>query len=302
VLLAGALVAVGVILSQMEGGFLEVVTLGRSMDKFQWYDLKMNWVTESLVVVILGGVFSNALVPYTSDQTVVQRYLTTADDRAARRATWLAGLMPIPASLLFFFLGTAMFAFYHQNPALLAPLAKADQILPWFMVQQMPAGLAGLVIAGVFAAAMSSLDSSMHSIATTVVTDWIRPLGRPQTSERELRSAQRITLLAGLIGTGTALLLAMFEIKYLWDLFIGMMGLLGGTMAGVFAVGVWLPRVRTTAVWIGIAVSLSVLVFVYLRTPLNGLLYGFIGITVTVLVSGAVSGLSSLARRTPSRP
>ena len=105
-------------------------------------------------------------------------------------------------------------------------------------------GLAGLVIAGVFAAAMSSLDSSMHSIATSVVTDWLKP-GRPRRDDvAQLRLARGITLVAGLVGTLAAMVLAGLQIRFLWDFFLGLLGLIGGTLAGVMAVAVFLPSAR----------------------------------------------------------
>ena len=160
-----------------------------------------------------------ALVPYTTDQTVIQRYLTTPDEKQAARAVWTNAAMVIPATFLFFTVGTALFVFYRANPGLLHPFEKSDQLVPWFIATRMPAGLAGLVIAGVFAAAMSSLDSSMHAAATAFTTDFVRRLspGREETSL--LRIARGLTIAFGLLGTGTAMLMATADIRFLWDYF-----------------------------------------------------------------------------------
>jgi SSS family solute:Na+ symporter len=181
--------------------------------------------------------------------------------------------------------------FFQEHPDALAPLEKVDQILPWFVISQMPAGLAGLVIAGVFAAAMSSLDSSMHSIATSVVTDWWRPC-RPGPDEVAwLRRARVITLVGGLFGTLTALVLAGLEIQFLWDFFWGLLGLIGGTLAGVMAVGVFCPRVGSCHVWPAIIASLGATVFLKFFSPIHSLLLGFVGVTTVMLVSVALSFL-----------
>ena len=115
------------------------------------------------------------------------RFLTTPDEGAARRALWTNALLTIPASLLFFGIGTALFVFYRAHPAAQNPAAPADQIFPWFIANELPVGVAGLVVAGIFAAAMSSLDSSMHSISTSAVTDLYRRF-RPDASDRRCLS------------------------------------------------------------------------------------------------------------------
>ena len=182
--------------------------------------------------------FTN-LVPYASDQTVVQRYLTTRDERAAARSLWLNLAITVPTGLLFFGLGTALWAFYAGHPAEAALLpAKDDQLVPWFVVTQLPAGVAGIVIAGIFAAAMSSLDSSMNSITTAVVHDFVAPDGG-RGGEDHMGLARGLTIALGVLGTGAAILLASVDIKYLFDAFQRIIGLFGGGVSGVFLLAVF---------------------------------------------------------------
>lgn len=293
VLLGGAVAALFIIVGNLDGGVRELVDVGQAADKFHWVNLEFSLVSESIVVVLLGGFFSTALVPYSSDQAVVQRYLTTKDEAAARRSLWLGAVMVFPATLLFLLLGTGLFVFFGANPESLAPLEKPDQILAWFIASEMPPGLAGLVIAGVFAASMSSLDSSMHSIATTIVMDWWKPGGKPVDDSSWLRRARRVTLVAGLFGTVSALFLAGMEIQFLWDFFLGLIGLVGGTLAGVMAVAVFLPSASARHVWPGIVVAIGVLLFVKFYTPVNSLLLGFFGVMSVVIVAGVLSSLNS---------
>lgn len=297
VLLGGAVLALILLCRGLSEGVVDLVRIGAEADKFRWINPGVDLFTESILVVLLGGLFSNALVPYTSDQTVVQRYLATPDEAAARRSLWLGAIMVLPATLLFLLLGTGLFVYFRQHPDQLTDLASADQILPWFVATQMPAGLAGLVIAGVFAAAMSSLDSSMHSIATSVVTDWLRP-GERQRPEREwLGLARRITCGAGAFGTLTALWLASSDITFLWDYFLGLLGLMGGTLAGVMAAAVFVPAASARHVWPGILASVAVVVGLKLLTPIHSLLFGFAGVTTVLAVTVALAGLSGRHRR-----
>jgi SSS family transporter len=288
VLLGGAIFALTIICQGLEHGVTDLFKIASETGKFHWVNLETSLVGESLLVVVLGGLFSNALVPYTSDQTVVQRYLTTSDEAAARRSLWLGAVMVLPATLLFLLLGTGLFVYFQQHPDRLISLDSVDQILPWFVASQMPAGLAGLVIAGVFAAAMSSLDSSMHSIATSVVTDWLKPRSRAKQENEWLSTARSITFIAGVFGTLTAMVLAGSEITYLWDFFLGLLGLLGGTLAGVMAVAVFLPSASSQHVWAGILVSVGLLVGLKCFTPIHSLLFGFVGIMTVLLVASTL--------------
>lgn len=285
VLLGGAIVALVMICHALDGGVGDLVRIGSDADKFHWLNLNPGLIDDSIVVVLLGGLFSNALVPYSSDQAVVQRYLTTTSEATARRSLWLGAVMVVPATLLFLLLGTGLYAFYQEHPRALVPLSKADQIFPWFIASQMPAGVAGLVIAGVFAAAMSSLDSSMHSIATSVVTDWLKPRKQMRSEAQWLWAARKITLVTGLFGTLTAMLLAGVEIEYLWDFFLGLIGLIGGTLAGVMAVAVFLPGARTSHLWPAIVASLTALVYVKFFTIWNSLLLGFVGVATVIMIT-----------------
>ena len=192
VLIGGAIAALFAMAGGVDGGFSALFSTAWEADKFRmvndfhFHDL--SWAQDGIVVILLGAIFSN-LLPYTSDQAVIQRYLTTADESKARAAIFTNGILSVPAGILFFLVGTALWSFYRLNPQAMIPLEKSDQVFPWFIAAEMPAGMAGLVIAGVFAAAMSSLDSSMHSIATAVTTDFNARFF-PDRSEKSLLSVR----------------------------------------------------------------------------------------------------------------
>jgi SSS family transporter len=295
VLFGGALLALAVIAGSLEGGFGELVSTALAHDKLRVVDLRWDWTGSALGVILLAAVFNN-LVPYTTDQAVVQRYLTTADERRAASAVWAGTLLALPASVLFFGIGTALFAFYRAYPERLNPLGPGDQVFAWFIVREMPAGLSGLLIAGVFAAAMSSLDSSMNSVATTVVTDFYRRF-RPEAEDRRcLRLARGLTVVLGALATAVALWLAGAGVQSLFDQFLQIMGLLGGTLAGLFALGIFTRRASAAGATVGAAASLGVLAWIALATDLSGLLYA----AVAVLSCVTVGWLASLVLPRPA--
>jgi Na+/proline symporter len=227
----------------------------------------------------------------------VQRYLTTPDDASARRAIWTNAWLSVPASMLFFFLGTALFAWYHAHPERLGPIGQQDQILPWFVANEMPAGLAGLVIAGVFAAAMSSLDSSMHSVATVATTDIFKSRATDETSL--LRRARFATLCLGVLGTATAALLATYEIRSLWTAFLQIIGLCLGALGGLFALGVFSKRASSVHAWIGVMASVAAIYAATQTDEVHDLLLSAIGVMTCLLVGGLATLLVPRAGADP---
>ena len=290
VLLGGAVLIVLACASGVDGGFAELYQRASDAGRLRLVDLDAGWsfAKASLPVVILGGIFIN-LVPYASDQSVVQRYLTTRDEASARRAIWLGGILALPASILFFGIGSALFGFYDANPERLVPLSKTDQILPWFLVNEIPAGIAGLVIAGIFAAAMSSLDSSMNSSATALVTDFYRRFNPERSDAQCLRLARVLTVLLGVIGTGAALLMAVFGAQDIFDQWLQIVGLFAGGLCGLFVLGIFSRRASSKSAVVGIVVSVLVLVVVKYLTPMNLLTYAAFGV-LSCVVFGWLAG------------
>ncbi len=289
VLIGGAIAALIVMASGIEGGISTIYTAALEQGKFQMINPTWDWLSDGLPVILLAAVFNN-LVSYSTDQAVIQRYLTTADQKQAGRAIWTNAWLAVPASLLFFFVGTGLFIFYQTMPEKLPPLEQTDQVFAWFIAREMPAGLAGLVIAGVFAAAMSSLDSSIHSVATAITTDFVRRFSENQDEKRLLMIARVLTVVLGVAGTVSASLMAGRDIQYLFTFFLGLVGLFGGTLCGLFMLGIFTRTTTSRHAWIGIVFSLAALLIARYQFSVNGLLYSAIGATVC-FATGYVASL-----------
>lgn len=282
ILLGGALLSFLVIVLSLEGGFGEFFSTAWGQEKFHLIDLDwdfMSFTTTALWVVVLGGIGQN-LVPYVSDQAVVQRYMATSDAGRAAKAIWTNAFVCIPASLLFFGVGTALFVFYKAHPAELDPTFKTDGIFPLFIARHLPPGIAGLVVAGIFAAAQSTISTSMNSLSTTLVTDFIRRF-KPGGSERfYLGLARVLTLAAGCLGTGLAVLFAVSDIHSAWELFMKVLGLFGGAMCGLFMLGMFTRRANAGGALVGAFLGALGLFLVQVLTPLHGLLYAAVSIGI----------------------
>ncbi|MFQ6130522.1 MAG: sodium/solute symporter [Armatimonadota bacterium] len=288
VLMGGAILSVLIIAGGVQDGLAGIVAVGQAEAKFHTFDWTWDITTTAVWVVVVGNLLGN-LVPYTTDQTVVQRYLTTRDEKQAARSIWTNAVLAIPASALFFGLGTALFAFYRARPELLNPALKTDAIFPWFVAQQLPAGVSGLVIAGVFAASMSSLDSSMNSVSAAMVTDFYRRFSLMASEHSCLKLARWLTAILGVVATGAAILIAWYDMGSLWDLFIKVLGLFGGSLAGLFILGIFTRRARGHGALVGAVASAVVLFLVQRHTQIHFFLYAAVGIFTCVAVGYVVS-------------
>ncbi len=288
VLIGGAVLCFVTAISSV-GGFGVAVDIADSAGKLHMLDWR--WSLSDLVawVLIVGFLFTN-LVPYTTDQTVIQRYLTTRDEKQAARSLWLNLVITIPTGLLFYGLGTALFAYYEVHVVARAMLPdQADQLVPWFVVTHLPSGVAGLVIAGVFAAAMSSLDSSMNSISTVVVNDFVRRLRTNGEPGNSMQLARWLTGGLGAVGTVSAMLLAAYEFRFLFDFFQKIIGLFGGSLSGVFVLAVFTRRSNEIGAAVGLLAGAAATLYAAFATDLNFLLYAVTGCVVCLTVGYAVS-------------
>jgi SSS family transporter len=260
VLVGGALAVLVVAILHIDGGFAELLRTAYDDGKLalfrDWNQPDLSLARDGMLVILLGAIFTN-LLPYSSDQALVQRYLTVKDQPSARRAIIASAVLMIPVSMVFYAIGTALYVYFKLHPDELAPIEKSDQIFPWFIGTQMPAGFGGLVIAGLLAAAMSSLDSSMHSTATVISTDFYKR-ARPNIADRRLLSlARQVTVAIGIIGTATAILMASIDSRYFLDLYLNVVGSFLGPLAGVFALGVFASSCQAVHAWMGVIASVA---------------------------------------------
>jgi SSS family transporter len=282
VLLGGALFSFVLIVTQVDGGlggFMATATEHNKLHMVNWDFASTSFATTALWVVVLGGLGQN-LVPYTSDMAVVQRYMSVPDMARAKRAIWTNAVAILPASLLFFGVGTALFVFYAHNPDKLDPAFKTDAIFPLFIARELPVGIAGLVVAGIFAAAQSTISTSMNSTSAALVTDFVRPLSLVHSERGYLRLARVLTAGMGILGMLLALSFAASDIQSLWDQFMKILGLFGGSMCGLFCLGIFTKRATGPGAIVGALAGAAGLFLVQRYTDVHLLLYALVGITI----------------------
>jgi SSS family solute:Na+ symporter len=290
VLFGGAMLCLVLMIVGSEGGLFGAFSAAAAAGKFHTFQFHLDPTSVHLAiwVVVLGGLGQN-FSSYISDQAVIQRYMTTPDERRAATSIWLAAGLAVVSSFLFFSLGAALFSFYQAHPERLDPTFTLDQIFPLFILRETPPGVAGLIVAGIFAAAQSTISTSMNSTATTVVTDFLRPFQACRTEAGYLALARWLTVAFGLAGTALAVVFIDPSILSLFDAFIKVVGLFMGVLGGLFALGMLTRTASGVGSLVGVVAGVCVMFALPFVSRINGYLYTAIGIAVCFAVGWLAS-------------
>ena len=242
VLFLGGLLCLFLLIDNMEGGFAQLSAVASREHKFDLGSMDFDLVTQGFWVIFIFGIVEN-LKNFSVDQNYVQRFLSAPSEHEAKKALWLGGLLYIPVSALFFMIGTALFVYYlNMQPDDLP--TKADQIFPYFIVHELPTGLVGIVIAGVLAAGMSTLDSSLNSSATVVTIDFYKRVFNTKADDAaQLRMIRMATAVIGVLATLASL--AMMNAKTALDVWWQISAIFGGGMLGLFLSALLIPKLTS---------------------------------------------------------
>lgn len=318
VLWLGAGVSLYYLIAHIPGGLGEIFSLGMAHHKFSLYDLDpvtktlepVQWspdLTRATVTLFFLVGLGNWLAEYSSNQNVVQRYVATRSMRETRQAMWICCLTSIPTWALFMFLGTSLYVFFQHFPTPEAMNmltgeggAKADQIFPYFIRMYLPQGLTGLVIAGVLAAAMSSLSSSINSVSAVTLTDIYKRHMKPHADDDHyVRVAKGISIALSVIMLAGATWLMASESKTLLDTSTIVTALTAGGLFGLYALGFFTLRGDDRTVLPAIALTVAFTAWVTLsslkvlpegmRAPIFNYYTGIIGHALTFCVGYLLS-------------
>ena len=284
VLLGGIIISLFIIISKTYGGLESIYSIAYTENKFNIFDLTLSFKKPTIWVMLIGGFFVN-LTTYGTDHTTVQRYLITTSKEEAKKSVFIGGLLVIPSTLIFFFMGTALFVFYKINTNLLNPnFIYNDAIFPFYIVTQLPVGVSGILIAAIFAAAMSSLSSSMNAGAASFSIDIYDRLNLGK-SEKNLKIARWVTFSIGILGIFFAFFMASKEIMSLWDEFNKILGLIFGSLGGVFLLGLLTKKANSNGVLIGILMSFLIQLIISQFEFVHLLVYAATGV-ISCFITG----------------
>ncbi|MBF0961800.1 MAG: sodium:solute symporter, partial [Alloprevotella tannerae] len=286
ILVGGAILAAIYLIWQTPGGFQGFVDIGVSDHKFVLFDWSLDYRSATFWVVILGGLANN-LISYTSDQTIIQRYMTTKDERSAARSIVVNGVICVVVSIVFYLIGTGLYTFFKTHPdAGFSSLERPDAIFPFYVVTQLPAGVAGLLIAALFAATMSTISSNINSISTSFTIDIYQHIRPTRLSSKHiLRVARWASFVSGIAGLLIALLMAQLKIQSLLDYFNIILGLLSGCIGGLFVMGIFFPTIGSKSATIGFVSGMLIVFYLHFYTQVSFLIFGFVSIAASVSVA-----------------
>jgi len=298
VMFAGVFFMIWYAAAGVEGGLAGIIREGSAANKFQFISWENNLT--DVTGWVITGFFIGTIFTMISDQALMQRALAAKSDHDARRTVIMGSILGFPSNAVFFFVGTALFAFYQLNPSRLAPDLPNDAIVGHFIANELPTGLVGLIIAAIFAAAMSTLSSSIAAVASVASNDFLRVL-RPQLVETHgVKLGRWVTLACGIFATGMALWVASLDTASLWDKSIRLLALFGGALPGVFALGMLTRRANAPGVIIGAVSAIAATVWIQNFTSVNAFFHSFFAFSVSLAV-GYVASFCFHRPPTPSQ-
>jgi SSS family transporter len=271
----GAVVAFVLLLGRLPGGWDGLLSAAAEGGKLRWLDLSPSLASPyTLWAGLVGGLFLT-IGSHGADQLMVQRYLCARSQREAGRAVWMSGVVVFLQFALFLLIGVGLWAFYRAFPPAV-PFDRPDRVFVRFIVEELPPGMVGLVIGAIFAAAMSTLASSLNSSATAAVTDFYRPLRPGASSAHILGVTRALTLVFGLVQVAVALAGPLVS-RTVVESVLTIAGFTTGIILGVFFLGIFTRHVGQRAALAGLVAGLATITAVAFRTPLAWPWYTLVG-------------------------
>jgi SSS family transporter len=292
--IGGTLIAVGLILHFMPGGWTMAHNIAASADKFKVFDFRFTLATPyTFWAGLIGGTFLT-LGSHGTDQLVVQRLLAARSERESKKALISSGLIVFAQFALFLLVGAMMFAYYGDMPK--ESFGGADRIYPTFIVTEMPPVVRGLLIAAILAAAMSNLSAALNSLSSSTVVDFYLRR-KPKADERQRMVVSRMATVAWAVVLFALALLSRGG-GHVVEVGLSIASVAYGSLLGVFLLGVLTKQANERGAILGMACGFATSLYVWLGTKIPWTWYVVIGSVVTF----GVGYIASLAlEREPER-
>jgi SSS family solute:Na+ symporter len=298
VYMAGAAATVWVIVTQLSGGWAQLVEFGHETNRWHLFDFDLSLTKPSVTFWsgCIGGAFLS-LATHGVDQMIVQRYLCAKDRNSASWALALSGFIVFAQFALFLLIGVGLAAFYKANVPGGAPKVS-DEAFMTFVVNHMGTGFKGLIVAAVLAATMSNLSSSFNSSASSMMSDW---LGRwlPQMDDRKsLRLARLLTLISAALHAGVAYAAFQFSLETASvKLVLAIAGASTGLLLGLYGLGM-IARNTSERVAIASFIVGTIVTCIMFMTKLSSWWYTLVGSTTIVVVGLILSAIIDRPKNT----
>jgi SSS family solute:Na+ symporter len=291
ILIIGAIACVFFTANSISGGMSEIISIGIEQEKFSLGSFTTDLTRPTFWVVLIYGIFIN-LQNFGIDQNYIQRYMVLPSDTEAKKAAFFGGLLYLPVSAIFLFIGTALYVYYQSTTHLLPDGLPADQVFPYFIANTLPVGLSGLLVAAIFAAGMSTISTSFNSMATVFYIDFYQKKVKNIQESEAIKVLYRISIVIG--GLGILIALFMINVKGVLDTWWKFASIFSGGMLGLFILGISTIKEGKSIPIIATTLGLLTLLWATLSNsfPLYSLgitLHPYLAIvlsTITIVLSG----------------
>lgn len=287
--LGGAAVAAGLLVVKIPGGWSEISAVAAAHGKFQIFDFTLNLTTKyTFWAGVVGGMFLT-MASHGTDQLIVQRLLAARTERDSKLALLASAVLVFAQFALFLVLGVMLYVFYGA-PEIIAGRGY-DYVFPQFIVTQMPAGVRGLLVAAIFAAAMSTTSSTLNSLASSSIVDFWRIKGEAADPARLLRLSRWMTVVWGAV----LLVLGLVRWGPLLEAGLTIASITYGSLLGLFLLGFMYPGANAPGALAGMFAGLAVMLWVKFATPLAWTWYVLVGTAATFLAGAMASRLAAFS-------
>ncbi len=297
VLLGGAIAVLCILIANTDGGFGGFVEIAQNHEKLRILDFRFLFSEPVFWVVVIQGLVGN-LSSYTSDQCVIQRYIACTNEKKAASSIWFNGALSVIASVIFYAIGTALYTHYFSSPEMMdVTMPKSDSVFPIFMAMELNPYIAGLVIAAIFAATISTLSANLTSASTAITTDFVARFKPNMTGAQKVTCGRICIIVVGILGVGAALTLAQLPTRSLFDEFQKFIAMLTAGLTALFFMGIFMPRVGGIPAIVGLIANYIVCYGLDLIPATSSLavykphpfVYGGIGLVVCIIVAWILS-------------
>ena len=267
-LFASGIICLTVLIFRIKGGAPAALQVASDAGRagFGPYDLSFSKLT--LVVMIINGAFY-AIQKYATDQTVVQRYLTAKTDRSAIKASMMGILLTVPVWVMFMLIGTGLFVFYQQQG--LPEGMKAEAVFPYFIMNELPTGVIGFIVAALISAAICSLSADLNSLAAVGVEDYYKKIRKHKTDRHYLNASKIFVFISGLLSVAIGYLYLVIGNEGILGVIFTIYAIFSGGIVGIFLLGVFSTRANRQGVNIGIVICILFTAYAFLTSTPIGL-------------------------------
>ncbi len=297
ILFGGAVWVAFTLTTSVPGGFASIWEIAEAANHIRVIDWEIN-LAEMTGIAVLLSYFLQLVYDYGADQITVQRVLAAGTSGGMARATISMTIAQVLTLTLLLYVGLGLFAYFQTFPSELGAGIGGDRVLPYYIMNTFPAGFSGLLIAALFAAAMSSMDSGINSITSVLITDFIRPLRAKEHSERhDVRLSRYLTIFLGALATGVAF--SITGIEQILKASNAFLGLFGSPILALFLLGMLTRRGNFRGWLVGMIAGISITAWCQQTTDMHWIYYFPLCFIISFGIGTAASLLLGVKRGGP---